>query len=115
MSKFILKCFFTFSILLLGVIVGVQLASKNLVEMTGNRDFSTITLNSYEEFKVEAQSTDTINHLTSHDLDGKKEKIKRIEGFNLFSHLGIQLSNLLNKIFSTILDKIMGIMQSVLN
>lgn len=89
------------------------MSSNNLVEMTGNEDYSIATLFNDEE--VASNERDTSNYLTSHDLDAKQEKLEQIETFNLFSQLGLQLSELLNKVFSSILDKITGLVESALS
>ncbi|UTW69951.1 DUF3679 domain-containing protein [Anaerobacillus sp. HL2] len=44
MTKFLLKCFFVTTVLFLGVLVGIQIASNNMVKMTGDSSYSTASL-----------------------------------------------------------------------
>jgi hypothetical protein len=103
MSKFLLKFFFITTVLFFGVILGIQLASNNIVEMTGDSSYSTEKL-----IKIDAPvyTPKTIDkELTSHDLETKQQKLEQIESFNLFSQMGVKLSELLNLVFSNVLGK----------
>lgn len=109
MTKFLLKCFFTTTVLFLGVLIGIQVASNSMVKMTGESQYSTANLAKTEE-TVQGQSVYTKlpeeKELTSHDLEGKQAKLEQIETFNLFSQMGAKLSDGLNIVFSKMLSKI---------
>jgi hypothetical protein len=109
MTKFLLKCFFTTTVLFLGVLIGIQVASNSMVKMTGESKYSTANIVKTEE-TVQGQAVYTKveeeKELTSHDLEGKQAKLEQIETFNLFSQMGAKLSEGLNIVFSKMLTKI---------
>ncbi|RXI99386.1 DUF3679 domain-containing protein [Anaerobacillus alkaliphilus] len=109
MTKFLLKCFFTTTVLFLGVLIGIQVASNSMVNMTGDQHYSTKNVVTTER-SIQAQTvsfeTESNNQLTSHDLEGKQAKLEKIETFNLFSQVGAKLSDGLNIVFSKLLSKI---------
>lgn len=110
MTKFLLKCFFITTILFFGVLVGIQIASNNLVNMTNDSSYSTANLvepsQGVELKSVNKENPEIYNDLTSHDLKGKQEKLEQIETFNLFSQVGMKLSDALDKVFSSLLTKL---------
>lgn len=109
MTKFLLKCFFTTTVLFLGVLIGIQVASNSMVKMTGDNHFSTANLVKLDENtkdqSVSSEATEELT-LTSHDLEGKQARLEQIETFNLFSQMGAKLSDGLNLVFSKLLSKI---------
>ena len=108
MTKFLLKCFFTTTILFLGVLIGIQVASNSLVKMTGDQHYSTETITKKVD-GIKAQSVSpeaNENKITSHDLEKKQEKLEKIETFNLFSQMGAKLSDGLAFVFSKMISKI---------
>jgi hypothetical protein len=117
-TKFLLKCFFTTTVLFLGVLIGIQVASNSMVKMTGDSQFSTVNMTKSDETVVaQSVSTDTDNdpkQLTSHDLAGKQAKLEQIETFNLFSQMGAKLSDGLSIVFSKLLSKITSTIGNVL-
>lgn len=110
MTKFLLNCFFITTVLFFGVLVGIQIASNNLVNMTNDSSYSTANLVKPSlgvEFKsVNKETLENPEKLTSHDLEGKQEKLEQIETFNLFSQVGMKLSDVLNMLFSSLLAKL---------
>ena len=103
-------------VLFLGIIVGIQIASNNLVQMTGDERFSTSSLIASKQDETEVggyQEAET--KLTSHDLHAKQQKLEEIETFNFFSQLGIQLSEILNKLFSLLFDKVSSAIEMALS
>lgn len=104
-----LKCFFTTTVLFLGVLIGIQVASNSMVKMTGDQHYSTETIVKMDQ-GIQAHSVSTPiemkEQLTSHDLEAKQAKLEKIETFNLFSQVGTQLSDGLNVLFSKLLTKI---------
>ncbi|WNF37702.1 DUF3679 domain-containing protein [Bacillaceae bacterium IKA-2] len=110
MTKFLLKCFFITTVLFLGVLVGIQIASNNLVNMTNDSSYSTSKLVEpsigVELKSVNIDNLESNSKLTSHDLKGKQEKLEQIETFNLFSQVGMKLSDALDKLFSGLFEKL---------
>lgn len=108
MTKFLLKCFFTTTILFLGVLIGIQVASNSMVKMTGDYIYSMETMlkpdKNIEAHSVPLQSNQ--DKVTSHELEEKQAKLQKIESFNLFSQMGSKLSDGLAVVFSKILGKI---------
>ncbi len=117
MTKFMLKCFFTTTVLFLGVLIGIQVASNSMVKMTGDQHYSTETVVKKDQ-GVQAHSVssakETTEELTSHDLEGKQAKLEKIETFNLFSQVGALLSDGLNVVFSKLLTKITATIGDIL-
>ncbi len=110
MTKFLLKCFFIITVLFSGVLIGIQVASNSMVKMTGDNQYSTANISFLTEtsngasiLPVETKETEKI---TSHDLESKQAKLEEIESFNLFSQIGVSLSDGLNVLFSKMLAKI---------
>lgn len=110
MTKFLLKCLFITAVLFFGVLVGIQIASNNLVKMTNDSSYSTDKLiepsRGVEMKSVNKAPLENSDKLTSHDLKGKQEKLEQIETFNLFSQMGVKLSDSLDKLFSSLLTKL---------
>lgn len=110
MTKFLLKCLFITTVLFFGVLVGIQIASNNLVNMTNDSSYSTANLvepsRGVELKSMNKESTENTEKLTSHDLKGKQEKLEQIETFNLFSQVGMKFSDALDKLFSSLLTKL---------
>ncbi len=113
MTKFFLKCFLITTVLFLGILVGIQMASNNIVKMTGDERYSTATIIKPNEV-ASTEVVEEIEKLTSHDLEEKQEKLEQIETFNLFSQMGDKLSDALNKLFSNLLSKITNTVANVL-
>ncbi|OIJ16315.1 hypothetical protein BKP35_04085 [Anaerobacillus arseniciselenatis] len=112
-TKFFLKCFFITTILFLGILVGIQMASNNIVKMTGDESYSTATIIKNND----VTTSEVINEddkITSHDLQEKQQQLEQIETFNLFSQMGVKLSDALDHLFSNILTKITNSVASVL-
>ncbi len=112
-TKFFLKCFFITTVLFLGILVGIQMASNNIVKMTGDESYSTATIIKNND----VETSEVINEddkITSHDLQEKQQQLEQIETFNLFSQMGVKLSDALDHLFSNILTKITNSVASVL-
>lgn len=118
MTKFLLKCFFTTTVLFLGVLIGIQVASNSMVKMTGDSQYSTVNIVpneiSFQGQSVYTEASKDNEELTSHDLESKQAKLEQIETFNLFSQMGAKLSDGLNIVFSKMLSKITTTIGNVL-
>ncbi|OIJ22114.1 hypothetical protein BKP45_05420 [Anaerobacillus alkalidiazotrophicus] len=116
MTKFLLKCFFITTVLFGGVLVGIQIASNNMIQMTGDSKYSTTNIiKKSDSNETPTVYTDlTTEKVTSHDLESKQEKLEQIQTFNLFSQMGVRLSDILNKLFSSILSQLTAAIGNVL-
>lgn len=115
MTKFLLKCFFITTVLFLGVLLGIQIASNNMVKMTGDSSYSTANVIKKEKSIYAGEIEQIEEKLTSHDLEKKQQKLEKIETFNLFSQIGMKLSDLLNKVFSNLLTQLTASLGKVLS
>lgn len=84
--------------------------------MTNDSRYSTTNVieRGIETKSVNSETLEEKGKLTSHDLEGKQEKLEQIETFNLFSQIGVQLSDVLNKLFSSLLAKLTTTIGNVL-
>lgn len=93
MIKFMLKCFFLCSVLLFGVLIGMQQANQGMIKMKGYNDPEL-----QGAFQVESESRGDVeasilgNKVTSQDLQEKQEQLEKIEAFNIFSQMGKQFA-----------------------
>lgn len=93
MIKFMLKCFLLCSVLLFGVLIGMQQANQGMIKMKGYKD---PTLQG--AFHVENGHTGDVeasilgNKVTSQDLQEKQAQLEQIEAFNFFSQIGKQFA-----------------------
>ncbi|MFD2213894.1 YqxA family protein [Metabacillus endolithicus] len=106
MIKFMFKCFVLCSVLLFGVLIGMQQANQGMIKMKGYNDPDL-----QGAFQVENDSGDVAasilgNEVTSQDLEKKQEQLEQIEAFNFFSQIGKQLAGIVSNGVSTILDMV---------
>ncbi|MGE8206185.1 YqxA family protein [Heyndrickxia sp. NPDC080065] len=100
-----LKCFLICCVLFVGVLMGMQKANVGMTEMKGYHDEgfkAPITIKEGNNGEVEASVLG--KNVSSHDLEGKKEKIKEIKAFNFFSSLGKTIANIISGITEKIID-----------
>ncbi|MBD8069211.1 YqxA family protein [Bacillus sp. PS06] len=104
MAKFMMKCFFIASILLIGVLIGMQQANQGMKKMKGYEDSSL-----QSAFQISAETTGQVEasvlgkKVTSHDLDEKQKQLEEVEAFNLFSTMGRKLGEGVSAVFEKIL------------
>ncbi|MBD1382085.1 YqxA family protein [Metabacillus arenae] len=103
MVKFMLKCFIISTILLFGVLIGMQQANVGLLNMRGYED-PDLKGAFYipNEPSGEVEATVLGEEVTSHNLEQKQEKLEKIEAFNLFSQAGKWIANGVSSLASTI-------------
>jgi hypothetical protein len=93
MKLFMLKTFLIVSIMFLCVLFGMQQAYEGIHKMKGYDDpgfNSAFTVKAEENGEIEASFLG--NHITSHDLEKKKEQLEEMKAFNFFSSLGKQIA-----------------------
>ncbi|MCA1031815.1 YqxA family protein [Bacillus timonensis] len=116
MVKFMMKCFFIATILLFGVLLGMQQANVGMKKMKGYDDPSfqgAFQISDRETGELEASVLG--NKVTSHDIEQKQKQLEEVEAFNFFSVLGKKVAQgvtfVFEKVFSLIevgIDKIVG-------
>lgn len=98
MGRFMLKCFLLFSLLLLGVIAGMQYANMGMHKMKGYQDpelTGAATLYQGSEGEVKASILGTV--VTEEQLSDKQKKLEELTAFNLFSQMGKQAAGMIEK------------------
>ncbi|MFY0757506.1 YqxA family protein [Metabacillus dongyingensis] len=111
MMKFMLKCFVLSSILLLGVLFGMQQANQGLVKMKGYED-----PNLSSAFEVKNDSSGELEASVlgvSHNLEEKQEKLEEMEAFNFFSQLGKKFAALANAVITGFITFLAGLVESL--
>ncbi|WP_204954550.1 YqxA family protein [Metabacillus crassostreae] len=105
MIKFMLKSFILCSVLLFGVLIGMQQANQGMIKMKGYND-----PDFQGAFQVDSEKTGEFdasilgNEVTSQDLQQKQEQLEQIEAFNFFSHIGKQFADIVSHGISTLVD-----------
>lgn len=107
MIKFMMKSFLLITILLFGVLLGMQQANEGLKKMKGYEDPSfqgAFNIAQTESGELEASVLGS--KVTSHDVEGKQTKLEEIEAFNLFSSIGKKFANTVSLLFEKIMNMI---------
>ncbi len=105
MYTFTLKFFLLFSILLIGVLFGMQQANEGIRDMKGYDDpkFSG-AFRITEDQSGEIEAALLGEKVTSHDIRIKQDKLEELEAFNFFSKLGSKFSESVSTLFQRLLD-----------
>lgn len=104
MGKFMIKCFFLITVLLFGVLIGMQQANVGMKKMRGYEDTSlqgAFQLTNNESGEVEASVLGT--KVTSHDIEEKQKKLEEVEAFNFFSSIGKSIGETVKIMFEKLL------------
>lgn len=94
MVKFTIKCFMLATVLLIGVLFGMQLANEGLLKMKGYDDpnFSNaFVISGTKEGDVEAAILGT--KVRTLDLQQKQQELEERKAFNVFSSIGRKLAD----------------------
>ncbi|MFS1517857.1 YqxA family protein [Bacillus sp. SCS-151] len=102
-----MKCFLLCTVLLFGVLIGMQKANSGIIEMKGYDDPSfrgalEIVETSNGEFEASVLGLEA----TSHDLKQKQQQLAEIKAFNLFSSMGKTIAEAVSNTFQKILQMI---------
>ncbi|WP_456278225.1 YqxA family protein [Bacillus sp. AK128] len=107
MIKFSFKFFLLFTILFLGVLLGMQQANEGIRDMKGYDDpefKGAFHLTAGQSGGLEAAVLG--NNITSHDIRVKQEKLEKMEAFNFFSSMGHKLADGITSLFQKLFDLI---------
>jgi len=104
MIKFMMKCFLIVSVLLLGVLIGMQQANQGMKKMRGYDDPSL-----QSAFQISDNTTGEVEasvlgrKVTSHDIDEKQKQLEEVEAFNFFSNIGKKFGEGVSVLFEKLL------------
>lgn len=115
MVKFIMKCFLIVTVLLLGVLIGMQQANEGMKNMRGYNDPSLQGAFHISDDNGEVEASVLGRKVTSHDLEQKQKQLEDVEAFNLFSSMGEKLGNGISALFEKIMIAIGNGIGSVLD
>ncbi|MGM7721059.1 YqxA family protein [uncultured Metabacillus sp.] len=115
MVKFMFKCFVLCSVLLFGVLIGMQQANQGMIKMRGYDDpelQSAFQINNEQKGDIEASILG--NKVTGQDLQEKQEQLEKIEAFNFFSQIGKQFAAVVSNGVSALVDSFAEWMNNLL-
>ncbi|WP_377888420.1 DUF3679 domain-containing protein [Alkalihalobacillus sp. R86527] len=101
MVAFFLKCFLLISLLLFGVLLGMEQASKNMNAMQGSDDTGAFQLSKAPD-GVEAEILGT--SITNENLEEKQQILEDANEFNVLGDLGTKISSAISSIIQTLLS-----------
>ncbi|MEM5015734.1 YqxA family protein [Metabacillus indicus] len=111
MIKFMLKCFVLCSVLLFGVLFGMQQANHGLVKMKGYEDPK---LSSAFEVKNDASGELEASVLgNTHNLEEKQQKLEDMEAFNFFSQLGKTFASFASAVITGLISFLASMVESL--
>ncbi|WLD92141.1 DUF3679 domain-containing protein [Alkalihalobacillus sp. AL-G] len=115
MIRFFMKSLVLVSVLLFGILLGMQQVSEQMDKMKGTESNGALEWTIEENGKVEAEVLG--QEITSHDIKEKQEKLEDIEAYNVFSDLGAKVSGFISElltvtltIITTIINKLFYLM-----
>lgn len=105
MVKFFMKCFLLTTVLLFGILLGMQQANKGMKEMQGYNDPSIEAVIQVKEKENGENETAVLGEtVMNQSLEEKMKDLEKIESFNLFSTAGKKLSEGVSFIFEKIIQ-----------
>lgn len=105
MVKFFMKCFLLTTVLLFGILLGMQQANKGMKEMQGYNDPSIEAVIQVKEKENGENETAVLGEtVMNQSLEEKMKDLEKIESFNLFSTAGKKLSEGVSFIFENIIQ-----------
>ncbi|WP_270179345.1 DUF3679 domain-containing protein [Alkalihalobacillus sp. CinArs1] len=112
MVAFFLKCFLLISLLLFGVLLGMEQASKNMNTMQGSDETGAFQLTKASE-GVEAEILGT--SITNEDIEEKQKILENANEFNVLGDLGTKISGVISSMIQTLLTFILTLVTEVLS
>lgn len=93
MKKFMFKSILALSLMSICVLIGMQMANDGIHKMKGYQDTNLKSTVSLSEKNDNMNASMVGNDQSTHDLQAKKERLEKINAFNLFSSVGKKLSD----------------------
>ncbi len=106
MVKFMMKCFLIVTVLLLGVLIGMQQANEGMKKMRGYNDPSLQSAFHISDDNGDVEASVLGRKVTSHDLEQKQKQLEEVEAFNLFSSIGEKLGDGISALFEKLMISI---------
>lgn len=104
MTKFLMKSFLLISVLLFGVLLGMQQANNGIRLMKGFDDSFQGAFEIAQTESGELEAGVLGEKVTAHDLEKKQQELEKIDAFNLFSSMGSALSDFVTDLFRKIMS-----------
>lgn len=101
MAKFMMKTFMLTTLLLFGVLLGMQLANDGMIKMKGYKDpelSSAFTVSQTKEGEVEASVLGS--KVRTMDLQQKQQQLEEHKAFNFFSSFGRKFADIVHSAIS---------------
>lgn len=105
MIKFMMKCFLLTSVLLFGILFGMQQANNGMKQMKGYDDPSldyVVQIKEQDNGNIEASVLG--EKVSSKTIEEKKQKLEEIESFNFFSSVGEKISHGISYLFLKMIE-----------
>ncbi|MDQ0231578.1 YqxA family protein [Metabacillus malikii] len=116
MIKFMFKCLVLCSVLLFGVLIGMQQANQGIIKMKGYHDPDLKSAFQVDgEHGGDLQASILGNEVTSQDLQAKQAQLEQIEAFNIFTQIGKQFASLISGVVTVILDTISNAINTIVD
>ena len=113
--KFFMKCVLIVSLLLFGVLLGMQHANEGMKKMRGYDDPSLQGVFQITGENGDVEASVLGRKVTSHDLSEKQQQLEEFEAFNLFSSIGEKLGNGVSAFFKELLNLLGNVIGSLLD
>jgi hypothetical protein len=101
MVKFMMKSFMLTTVLLFGVLLGMQLANHGMMKMKGYEDpdfSSAFTVSQTKEGEIEASVLGS--KVRTLDLQQKQEQLEQRKAFNFFSSFGKKFADTVHSVIN---------------
>ncbi|WP_408006847.1 DUF3679 domain-containing protein [Pseudalkalibacillus sp. A8] len=113
MVRFMMKSFILISVLLFGILIGMQQVGVQMDKMKGSESNSALEWKVNDSGNIEAEVLGS--QITSHDIKEKQKKLEEVEALNLFSKLGKMVSSLVSEILTVIMTVIGTVLDKILH
>ncbi|MGC4375970.1 DUF3679 domain-containing protein [Fictibacillus sp. Mic-4] len=109
MIKFMMICFMLTSILLFGVLLGMQKANEGIKHLKGSTsEMDALTIEK-KDGKMEAEVLG--KNISSHELEEKQKKLEKLHSYNFFSSIGEKISNAVSALVKGVVSLIVTLFE----
>ena len=111
MALFFMKAFLLVSLLLFGVLLGMEQASKNMNNMQATENTGAFQINSTNGGEAEILGTS----ITQEDLQNKQKTLEGANEFNVLGQLGSTLSRWVSSFIQSVLSLVFTLITTLLS
>ncbi|MCA0992875.1 DUF3679 domain-containing protein [Guptibacillus hwajinpoensis] len=111
MALFFMKTFLLVSLLLFGVLLGMEQASKNMNDMQASENTGAFQINATNGVEAEILGTS----ITQEDLKDKQKTLEGANEFNVLGQLGSTVSQWLSSLIQAVLSFVFTIITTLLS